>query len=477
MSAITTILIGFFVFNWWINASPPISITISLPGQDDAPDHAAAAYMLKEVDFGSVKVNFNQVINEIPGEWPRFRGTDYSNISEVSGLIDKPEDLESRILWSVDLGEGHAGAAVKYGRVYVLDYDEIGKADILRCFSLSEGHELWHTGYNVSIKRNHGITRTIPAVSDSFVVTIGPRCHVMCIDAFSGDLLWGLDLERDFGVKVPLWYTGQCPLIDGSTAVIAVGGDDLLMMGVDCQTGNILWQIPNTMGWKMSHSSIIPMNFFGVRQYVYSAIGGIMGVSAEEHDKGQLLWSSNIWSQSVIAPTPVQLENNRIFVTAGYSAGSMLLQVIRTDDNFFIESIQTVTPAEGIASEQQTPIYNDGLLCGVLPKDAGVHKEQFACFDETDITSLVWTSGKTRRFGLGPYLRADDKYFILDDEGVLTVINAGIDHYEEIFQFDLLQGHDAWAPMALVDGKLILRDSKTMICLDISKTFRTATAL
>ena len=34
---------------------------------------------------------------------------------------------------------------------------------------------------------------------------------------------------------------------------------------------------------------------------------------------------------------------------------------------------------------------------------------------------------------------------------------------------DLLagSGRDAWGPMAFVDGKLLLRDSKRMICLDL----------
>jgi outer membrane protein assembly factor BamB len=31
----------------------------------------------------------------------------------------------------------------------------------------------------------------------------------------------------------------------------------------------------------------------------------------------------------------------------------------------------------------------------------------------------------------------------------------------------LFDGYDAWAPLAIADGYLLLRDSKTMLCLDI----------
>ena len=45
------------------------------------------------------------------------------------------------MLWSIELGEGHAGAAVRDGRVFVLDYDRAASADVLRCFSLADGRE------------------------------------------------------------------------------------------------------------------------------------------------------------------------------------------------------------------------------------------------------------------------------------------------------------------------------------------------
>ena len=66
------------------------------------------------------------------------------------------------------------------------------------CYSLLDGTELWRRGYAVDIKRNHGMSRTIPAVNDKYVVTVGPRCQVMCCDAITGDLLWGIDMVREF---------------------------------------------------------------------------------------------------------------------------------------------------------------------------------------------------------------------------------------------------------------------------------------
>lgn len=71
------------------------------------------------------------------------------------------------------------------------------------------------------------------------VVTIGPKCHVMCVDAESGDFCRGIDREKEYETEVPLWYIGQCPLIEDSLAVIAVGGKSLII-AVNCETGEVM---------------------------------------------------------------------------------------------------------------------------------------------------------------------------------------------------------------------------------------------
>ena len=141
-------------------------------------------------------------------------------------------------------------------------------------------------------------------------MSIGPRCHVLCVETETGAFRWGLDLVADYGAHVPLWYTGQCPLLDDGIAVLAPGGK-ALMMGVECETGKVLWQTPNEDGWKMSHSSIMPMTLLGKRTYVYCAIEGIVGVSAEKGEMGKILWKTAAWNHPVTAPSPVPAGDSR----------------------------------------------------------------------------------------------------------------------------------------------------------------------
>ena len=41
---------------------------------------------------------------------------------------------------------------------------------------------------------------------------------------------------------------------------LAPAGEETLLAGVDCLTGEIVWSTPNTLGYKMSHSSVMPMS-------------------------------------------------------------------------------------------------------------------------------------------------------------------------------------------------------------------------
>lgn len=461
-----SIFLGVCVFGYWFFHNPVNDFQVAVPGMDNRPSGGPASgdsVSIGEI-FRSYLSSYTSTLN---GKWPNFRGRDHDNIDkETIRLIDHWPSGGPIILWRKELGEGHAAASIYNGRVYILDYDERKKNDILRCLSLRDGTELWHRGYTIDIKRNHGMSRTIPAVNDKYVVTMGPMCQVMCCDAITGDLLWGIDLVMEFNTTVPLWYTGQCPLIEDNVAVIAPGGS-VLMIGVDCATGRIVWQTPNPESLKMSHSSIVPMTIENKKIFVYNALGGLCGVSAEKSDAGKLLWLSKEFTPSVIAPSPVYVGQNRIFVTAGYGAGSALFQIHREGEIFSATMLQSYKPSQGLASEQQTPIFRDGQLFSIQPKDAGTSRNQFVSSRPDDLNNLLWTSSKTERFGLGPYIIADNKFLILSDNGEITIARYKTTGFEILDKAQIIDGQDAWGPFALADGYLVMRDSKNMVCLDM----------
>ena len=161
------------------------------------------------------------------------------------------------------------------------------------------------------------------------------------------------------------------------------------------------------------------------------------------------------------------MDDGKIFQTAGYGAGSIMLQLKAENGRYNIEVLKQYLPKDGLACEQQTPLKIMDHLFGIQPKDAGALRNQLVCFNPSDVTKPVWSSGQTVRFGLGPFIIADKKMFILSDDGTFTIVKPDVKKYVQLDQVKLFEGQDAWGPLAVADGYMVLRDSKTIFCLDL----------
>ncbi len=322
--SVVLVLVGVGILSWWLLRGE-VDVPLRVPGTDitaeQMKEREAAASGQGVLTAGAGKAS------SLAGSWPRFRNSNFDSIStETIALnMDWPAGGPP-VLWKMELGEGHAGAAVLAGRVYILDYDREKEKDVLRCLSLDDGAEIWNYAYPVKIKRNHGMSRTVPAVTEKYIVTLGPKCHVHCLDPVTGKFYWMIDLVKEYQTIVPPWYAGQCPLIDGERVILAPGGSALLI-AVDGASGKVIWQSPNPGKWDMTHSSIIPMTFRNKKMYVYCGRGGVAGVSAED---GTILWQTDQWKISIATvPSPVIVGEDKIFLSGGYRRPVNLLRLVR----------------------------------------------------------------------------------------------------------------------------------------------------
>ncbi len=404
--------------------------------------------------------------SKLTGSWAQFRGAGRSNIaSDATGLARAWPAEGPAVLWRIPVGEGYAGPVIHRGRVYLIDYDQEKKEDAVRCLSLDDGAEIWRYTYSVKVKRNHGMSRTVPAVNDQFLVTLGPKCHVVCLDATTGKLAWKMDLRKDYGAEVPPWYAGQCPVIDGDAVILAPGGQPL-MMAVELATGTIRWRTPNPGGWGMTHSSIMPIDFEGARQYVYCTTRGVVGVAAKD---GEFLWTKRDWEIGLApVPSPVVIGSDRIFFSGGYKAGSALVRLRRKGGEVETAEIFRLDHAV-FDSPQHTPILYQGHVYGIATLGRDDARSQLACLSLDG--KRVWNSGPANTFGLGPYLLADGLLFVLHGEkGTLHLIEATPSGFEELARAKVLDGHDCWGPMAMAAGRLLVRDLTTLVCLEVPRT-------
>lgn len=413
----------------------------------------------------------------IPGAFTSFRGGPEGTYVLDDGVKLAATWPESgpKELWHLELGLGHAGFSVRDGRIFIQDHDLAEHRDMLRCHALADGAEIWRNTLPLDIKPNHGVSRGNPAVGKDYVASIGPTCVLTVFDPASGRRLWAKDLVGEYGTKVPVWWSAQSPFIFEDTLVVAVFGvknkkGTVSFVAFDPLTGAEKWSAPNPRGWNYTHSSIGLCRLDGKPSLVYCADKGVMAV---DPGTGEILWDTPLWQVKTATVTvPLDCGDHRIFLSGGYGSGCMMAQVGKVSVDAGGGRIQQINEVKelwrlkaepgGYGSEQHGPILFNGHLYGTNTGNQG----ELVCL--TLDGKQLWSSGKDHRFDLGPFLVAGGRLYALTPAGRLTLFDISPAACRPLASAQLSLAHNAWAPMTVVAGRLLVRDQEKMLCLDIA---------
>ncbi len=184
----------------------------------------------------------------------------------------------------------------------------------------------------------------------------------------------------------------------------------------------------------------------------------MVGVSAKD---GSILWETTDWKISIATvPSPLILEGGRVFLSGGYNAGSLMLQLKKEGDRFTAKTLFKL-PSEIFGATQHTPVLYDGHIYGVRADG------RFVCLDLDG--KPVWASDASQQFGLGSFLLADGLIFAVNDSGLLRLFPASPEKYQLLAQAQVLKGRESWGPMALADNRLLARDLTRLVCLQVGQ--------
>ncbi len=402
------------------------------------------------------------VPSQLPGaaaatDWPQFRGPQRDNISRETGLAHKWPAGGPKVVWTVPVAQGYAGAAIVGGRLYHEDYDEAKSEWCLNCRNFADGKLVWQFREKREIRPNHAITRTVPAADERFVFSLDPKAVLHCLDVKTGRQVWRKSLVTEYKAAIPPWYNGQCPLMEPDRLIIGTGGAAILV-ALDKATGKDIWRTPNPGRLAMSHCSVMPATIGGVKQYLYGTLNGPLGVSAAD---GKQLWEFPRKFNVAVAPSPIAVGEDRVFLTGPYDAGSVMVRVKKNGAAFQAEQVFDMKNNEW-NSEVHTPIVYKGFMFAIGKKKRGL----FTCLSPDG--KEVWSSNGKASFGLGGFMMADGVFFVMDgDTGKLHMIEASATGYNELGSAQVLGGQEVWGPPAVFGGRMVLRDLTKMVCIDL----------
>jgi len=375
-------------------------------------------------------------------DWPNWRGPTHDGVSSEKGWLTAWPKEGPKRLWTAEVGFGHAGAAVRAGKVFIMGRD--GKQDIVFCFNADTGATVWKHSYPAEESSYGRGPRAAPAVDGKAVYTASADGQVFCLDVVSGHVIWQKDLHKELDLATPIQNFATAPILEGEVLLLNMGESGLAL---DKKTGGVIWKSAG----ESSYSSPVPFTWAGKRRVALFAAGGLAVVDLA----GGRLIASYEWKtlQNANCADPV-IVGDAIFISSGYGRGCALIDLGGGKP--------TVRWKKGYECHFGSPVLAGDCL--YVLAGSGWLRADLVCVNAKD-GALRW---KEKDVGSGGLVVADWKLLILSRRGDLILAEASPAAYTEIRRAKVFSKGDCWNGPVLSDGRVYVRNENgTLVCLDL----------
>jgi len=396
-------------------------------------------------------------------DWPAWRGPDGTGAAPDSGPVLK-SGLEPA--WSYELpGRGCSTPISTHGKIFVTA--PIDGEDGVIALDL-DGKELWKKTVGTGVP---GRGQRVGSSCNSSPVTDGQRVFAyfksgnLAAFTLEGEKLWQINVFEKYGPDKLWWDVGTSPVIAGGNLVLAVmqtEGDSFLV-SLDRKTGDEVWKTEREFetGRESGDSYTTPLveEIDGVETIVCWGADHLTGHDASD---GRLLWTcggfnpdrKGMWRviASAVATDGVAV--------VPYARGDALAGVKLggagdiTDEAFLWKK-------DGVGTDAATPVARDGKVYLLKDRDRG--RGKITCLD-AKTGDVAWEAELPRApqtYYASPLLAGDLLYCPRED-GTVFCAKLGDKGIDQLTQLELRE--NLIASPSLVDGRLLLRGGKHLVC-------------
>jgi outer membrane protein assembly factor BamB len=387
-----------------------------------------------------------------PQDAAQWRGKDRDGIYNETGLLREWPKDGPKLLWHYDkTGDGHASATVAPDdRIYTAGVIQ-GKGNIF-AFS-SDGKLLWNTPYGDEWSESYPGTRTSPLVNAGKIYLMSALGKIVCLSADKGNLLWSVDIMKDYDGRNIVWGVTENLLIAGDKLFCTVGGIRNNVVALDKNTGKLIWSNPGN-GEVSAYCSPALITLPSRKILVTMTQKSILGFDAET---GQKLWSHEQINQyAVHANTPL-FYDGFLYCVSGYGYGGVMLKLSADGSK-----IDQVWKNSVLDSRIGGAVLMNGRIYGFGDQIRGLH-----CLD--------WKTGKEVAFDKfngkgGNIIAADGMLYTYDDGGEVALVEPTATGFKKISAFKVPFGSSQhWAHLVIKNGRLYVRHGNSLMVYDIRK--------
>ncbi len=391
-------------------------------------------------------------------DWPQWQGPRRDNSTAETGLLKSWSEGGPEGMWLFDdCGYGYAGFSIVDGKLFTMG----GRAEKCQLIALDaeSGEELWYVSLGPMLENDWGGgPRSTPTVENGFVYALGGKGALVCVRAQDGSEVWRAHLQDDLHGTEPTWGYSESVLVDGDLLLCTPGGAEGAIVALDKATGKVRWRTTE-LDDSAHYASIQRAEINGQPQYIQLFEKRVVGISPQD---GKLLWEAEFPGRVAVIPTPI-VRDNKIFVTAGYGSGCMLVEIS--------------------AANEATQLYDEKASKRMKNHHGGVIRQGDYLYGHSDGVGwlcMAFDTGKQvwrerEALGKGAIGYADGMFYCLgEDDGQVVLIEASPVGWEERGRFTLEPQTEIrsdrgkiWTHPVISNGKLYLRDQDLVYCYDV----------
>ncbi len=377
--------------------------------------------------------------------YPQFLGRDRDGVVHGVRLARDWKAHPPKELWRRKIGLGWSAFAVAGD--YAVTQEQRGDQELVVCYELKTGKVRWKHGHEARFHDKQGGDgpRATPTLAEGRVYTLGGTGILDCLDAATGDNLWSHDTLAENNLTNVIWGKACSPLVLDDKVIVTGGrekGPSLLAYHKD--TGKPLWKAGTD---DASYSSPALATLAGKRQILSVNAHSVTG-----HDPtdGKVLWDFSWPSDWAKASQPVPLSGDRVFLSAGYGVGCVLLHITRDADGAW--KLETLWQNRNMRTQFSNVVM-------AHDRAFGLDDRYLACID-LQTGERKW---KGERYKFGQVLLVGDLLLVQAEEGYVALVEANPDEFRELGRLPALPSM-TWNNPVLSGPYLLVRNDKEAVC-------------
>jgi outer membrane protein assembly factor BamB len=380
---------------------------------------------------------------------PQFFGARRDGIARGATLSSDWQTTPPKPLWRQAIGEGWSAFAVVQGRAYTLEQRD--DEELVTCYDLFTGTLLWAHADKARFSQwqSGDGPHSTPTVDAGRVYAYGGTGLLNCLDAATGKPLWQRNVLKEHHLENLEWGISASPLLVDDK-VIVTGGNTLssVLFAYHRDTGEPVWKggydratYASPVLTRLAGRPVILCN----HARALTAHDPATGAVVMEHP-----WGVDKWPK---ASQPVVVNEDRVFISAGYGMGCRLLHITAADAGKLTAT--EIWSGMKMKTQFNSAAMHQGHLYGI---DDG----RLACIDLATGERL-WKDG---RFASGQSLIAGGLILIQNENGPVHLAAASPSGFQELGRIEALSSK-TWNHPTLAGRYLLVRNDREAVCYEL----------